>query len=60
MIIEHTTVHTCRVTNNIECLCVESYNGEWKDGMMHGVGVFRYRNGTTYEGEWRMDKRVTI
>jgi hypothetical protein len=38
----------------------ESYQGQWKDGMMHGKGTFKYRNGTTFEGLWLFDKRVTI
>ena len=29
-----------------------NYNGEWKDGLMHGVGVFTM-DGSRYEGEWR-------
>ena len=28
------------------------YEGEWKNGLRHGVGVFYYTNGSKYEGEW--------
>lgn len=27
-----------------------SYDGEWKDGKMHGEGVYLFRDGYTYEG----------
>ena len=33
------------------------YEGEWKDGKMHGQGVFRYASGNVYEGEWKDNKR---
>jgi len=28
------------------------YEGEWKNGLRHGIGVFYYGNGSKYEGEW--------
>ena len=28
------------------------YEGEWKDGMMHGKGVLTDLDGNKYEGEW--------
>ncbi|KAH3714428.1 hypothetical protein Pelo_19062 [Pelomyxa schiedti] len=34
-----------------------SYDGEWRDGMMHGSGVYRWPDGTTYVGNWRNGKR---
>jgi len=29
------------------------YDGEWKDGNMHGQGVYRYASGDVYEGEFK-------
>ena len=34
------------------------YEGEWANGLRHGRGVMRYRNGTTYDGMWHKDRRV--
>ena len=31
------------------------YMGEWKDGMMHGRGLFMYANGSWYEGDFDSD-----
>jgi MORN repeat len=31
-----------------------TYQGGYKSDLMDGYGVFRYRNGVTYEGEWRL------
>lgn len=28
------------------------YQGEFKDGLRHGFGIFFYANGARYEGEW--------
>ena len=33
------------------------YEGDWKERMRHGFGVFMYANGNKYEGEWSHDKR---
>ena len=30
----------------------DKYDGEWKDGKMHGKGVYTYINGDQYEGEY--------
>ena len=35
----------------------EYYEGEWKDGMRHGHGVYTEADGTCYTGEWRGDGR---
>lgn len=35
----------------------DRYEGEWKDGRMHGKGAYHYSNGDKYEGEWKEDKR---
>ena len=29
------------------------YNGEWKDGLMHGEGTLKYRDGSVYKGEFK-------
>lgn len=29
------------------------YEGEWKDGLRQGQGVFYYANGAQYIGEWQ-------
>ena len=31
------------------------YQGEWKDGLMHGQGVYNWDNGDRYEGEFASD-----
>jgi hypothetical protein len=28
----------------------DSYDGEFKDGMMNGSGIYTYKNGDVYEG----------
>ena len=33
----------------------ESYEGEWKNDMKQGKGLYRYINGATYEGDWKND-----
>jgi len=30
-----------------------NYDGMWKDGKMHGRGIYTFFNGATYEGSWR-------
>lgn len=30
-----------------------AYNGEWRNGKMHGRGVFLWPTGDRYEGEWK-------
>lgn len=34
-----------------------SYNGQWKDGLRNGYGVFSWDNGDVYKGNWVEDKR---
>ena len=31
------------------------YEGEWKDGMRHGNGMYKWSNSAHYEGEWKED-----
>jgi len=31
----------------------DTYEGEWKDGKLHGQGKHTYAYGYTYEGEWK-------
>mmetsp|Transcript_19436 Transcript_19436/g.36231 ORF Transcript_19436/g.36231 Transcript_19436/m.36231 type:complete len:503 (-) Transcript_19436:15-1523(-) len=33
-----------------------SYDGEWKDGLMDGEGVYRFEDGKTYSGLWKQNK----
>jgi hypothetical protein len=35
----------------------ERYAGEWHNGDPHGYGTMLYRNGATYVGAWKKDKR---
>ena len=32
------------------------YSGEWKDGMRHGQGTFKFANGDEHLGEWKGGK----
>lgn len=34
-----------------------TYVGEWKEGLRHGVGTYKWNNGDTYLGTWSEDKR---
>ena len=32
------------------------YDGNWKEGMIHGFGTLYYRNGkVAYQGEWKQE-----
>ena len=31
------------------------YEGDWVNGLKHGKGVARYKDGTEYNGEWQND-----
>ena len=33
------------------------YDGEWFQGLRHGVGEFKYRDGGSFRGQWAMDLR---
>ena len=35
----------------------DKYEGEWREGLMHGRGKYTFADGTFYEGEWKDDKR---
>ena len=35
----------------------DQYLGEFKDGLPHGKGVYRWKNGDFYEGEWQNGKK---
>ena len=41
--------------NHVTALDCGSYDGEWKDGMKHGHGVFKSDEGMVYTGEWKND-----
>ena len=32
-----------------------SYDGEWKNGLMHGEGTYLFSDGCTYRGYWRLN-----
>jgi hypothetical protein len=33
------------------------YEGEFREGKRHGVGMYRYSNGDVYEGQWMKGKK---
>ena len=33
------------------------YEGDFKDGFKDGYGVIKFKNGGSYEGEWKEDKQ---
>lgn len=35
----------------------EKYEGEIKNGLREGWGIYHYRNGALYEGEWMEGKK---
>ena len=35
----------------------DTYEGEWKKGMIEGKGKFIAKNGDAYEGQWKNDKK---
>lgn len=35
----------------------DQYLGEFKDGLPHGTGIYRWKNGDIYDGEWAKGKR---
>jgi len=35
----------------------DKYEGEWKDGNLHGKGIYYYKSGDKYDGEWADNKR---
>lgn len=37
-----------------------TYEGEWKNDLKHGYGVYIYANGDKYEGQWFNDSRHGI
>ena len=34
----------------------DEYQGEWKNGKMHGIGKYTQKDGTSYEGKWKYGK----
>ena len=34
----------------------DKYEGEWKDGVFHGIGMYNFRSGDKYEGAWKDGK----
>ena len=32
------------------------YEGEWRDGLREGKGVYRFKNGSIYDGDWKAGK----
>ena len=39
---------------------LETYEGSWVDGKMHGTGVFVDKNGNKFRGEWEAGKRKNL
>ena len=44
------------VFKSIQMPVVEEYEGEWKNDMMDGKGVYKYASGATYSGEWKNNR----
>ncbi|XP_065149734.1 alsin isoform X3 [Paramisgurnus dabryanus] len=44
------------VPNKTQNTC-DHYQGQWKDGKMHGFGTFRYASGEVYEGSFQDNMR---
>ena len=40
-------------TSTIGEIGKEYYEGEWKNDMMDGFGIYHYSNGDVYEGDWK-------
>jgi len=36
---------------------IDSYEGKFKKGLPHGYGVYKWKNGNIYEGDWREGER---
>jgi hypothetical protein len=34
------------------------YEGLWKDGKQHGIGVFTSKDGQVRKGEWQFGKKI--
>jgi len=43
--------------NSSDIAASSGYEGEEKDGMFHGFGVYCYPSGNKYKGEWRFGER---
>ena len=39
---------------------IETYEGSWVDGKMHGTGVFVDKNGNMLRGEWEAGRRKNL
>ena len=35
----------------------DKYDGEWKNDLREGNGIYEYKNGDKYKGEWKNDLR---
>jgi hypothetical protein len=35
----------------------ETYKGKWKNGLKHGKGVQKWKDGQYYDGEWQDDRK---
>ncbi len=38
--------------------CGDKYNGEWKENLMDGNGIFTYISGSYYNGFWNKGKKM--
>ena len=45
------------IGQRIELANGDVYEGEWKDDMMHGQGIYDYVDGRKYLGEWKCGKQ---
>ena len=36
---------------------LKRYEGDWKDNNMHGKGIYTWKDGRKYEGEYLNDKK---
>ena len=52
-----------KVLSLVYCLGVlhyangNEYNGDWKDDVRHGKGIFNENSGSRYDGDWFNDQK---
>ena len=52
----HAHYRRCGATFDVDRVNGDRYEGEWRNGRMHGKGVKVMANGDVYNGTWENDK----